>query len=842
LLTATQSELALNMIRQLRLLDPSVSAEVGTPERKIIDTVAEQLATAQIDLTQLNSAFDLESKFGSDLDEFLALFGFARQTGSFATGYVTLSRTTVSSITIPIAVGTQVSAASVATSGGGSVTLNFATTAFGELAPGELEKTIPIRCTTTGSIGNVAANIINGFGASPILGITGVANPIATTGGTDPETDSALKVRFKNTVFRNLAGTEDQFLALAISTAFTSKANAVGPISRYQEYIQVPDVDDATADPDSGVAGNGAAGEWTSALSTIPYSKHVYETLPYYLTTGELTNIETSFFRREVDFRINTTIAARDKGDTYRGRIVGGGFNVNEGGYTTFQPNLTFFNVYQGTNEEVHAIRPGDVLLFEHSYMSNASRNNYERQLLNCVDVYINGQNPIQADAITVKPTGTFATNNAFSSEAASRFFVENFRRIGEPERRPVVGNFFMGLFWTPVLEVPSSITTSQATYYEGIHYWAIEDVSEIGRSVRARTGIEWNSTVRGQSSADGNAEQYSGFKITENPAESLEVTGYIYDRNIVDLQASLEANKQITSDVLAHQSEVRHLKFDLTVMYSPGFSRTSVNSAIRSAIETYLNGLYFGTTIQLSDILQAVHNVAGVDNVRWSRDVLEADGKNEDSVGNPRYRVVETDTRGNPLTNFLIDRKNYGFTPTAWSSTKTYAIGEYVVVSGTVYKAILGSLNATPPNATYWVVSTNAVETQTGYFTGAVSGGYFELYYELSGLKVEYGASAATIKSALEAKSIPINSVTGNGTPTSPFIFTFSSTGYRPPLTAQNNHLTGSTKISSTTVYNSDFFLQDNELPMLPGEALATDTLPGLILRKRAQNTWSAL
>lgn len=796
---ATQAELALNMIRQLRLLDPSVSAEVGTPERKIIDTVAEQLATAQIDLTQLNSAFDLESKFGSDLDEFLAIFGFARQTGSFATGYVTFSRTTASSVSIPISVGTAISATSVATSGGGSVTLNFATTAYGELTPGQLEVTIPMRCTTTGSIGNIAANTINAFGPSPVLGITGVTNPISTSGGTDPETDSALKVRFKNTVFRNLAGTEDQFLALAISTAFTSKANAVGPISRYQEYVQVPDVDDATNDPDSGVSGNGAAGEWTSALSTIPYSKHIYETLPYYLTTGELTDIETAFYRREVDFRINTTIAARDKGDTYRGRIVGGGYNVNEGGYTTFQPNLTFFNVYQGENKEVRAIRPNEVLLFEHAYMSNASRNNYERQLLNCVDVYINGQNAVQADAITVKPTSTFATNNAFSSEANSRFYVENFRRIGEPERRPVIGNFFMGLFWTPILSVPTSIVTPQATYQLGIHYWAVEDVSGIGRSVRARTGIEWNATVKGQSSADGSGSvQFSGLKIAENPAESLEITGYTYDRNIVDLQATLEANKQITSDVLAHQSEVRHFKLDLTIMYSPGFSTAAVNAAIKATVDIYYNERYFGTTIQLSDILQQIHNVAGVDNVRWSRDILEADGRSEDATGNPRYRVVETDDNGNPLANFLIDRKTYG-----WGS---------------------------------------ATEVQIGYFTGAVNGGYFELYYELSGIKVEYGMTASTIQSALTAKSIPITSVTGSGTPTAPFIFTFSAVGYRVSMVAKNNHLTSSTKISATTAYNTDFFLQDNELPALPSKALTTDTLPGLILRKRAQNTWGQL
>lgn len=793
---STQAELSLNMIRQLRLLDPSVSAEVGTPERKIIDTVAQELANAQIDLNQLNSAFDIESKFGSDLDNFLSILGFARQTGSFATGFVTFSRTVASDFVVPIPLGTQVSAASVETAGGGAVSLRFATTGFGELAPEALSVTLPVRCLTSGTIGNIAANTITSFGASPVLGITAVTNPIATTNGTDVETDAALKVRFKNTVFRNLAGTADQFLALAIATAFTSKANAVGPISRYQEYIQVPDVDDATSDPDSATGGNGTAGEWTTALSSIPYSQHVYSTLPYYVTTGDTTSLEAVFFRQEVDFKINTTDVARDRGDTYRGRIVGGGYNVNTDAITDFQPNLTFFNVYEGENEEVIGVRPGDILLFEHSYMSDASRNSYERQLLNCVDVYINGQNSTQADAVTVKPNSTFANVNQFVTDPTNRFYFENFRRVGEPERRPVVGNFFQGLFWTPVLTVPSTIITAQGTYIEGVHYWAIEDVSEIGRSVRARTGIEWNSTIKAEGTGDTD-EHFSGPTIVANTAKELEITGYTYDRNIVDLQASLEANKQITSDVLAHQSFNRFFKLDLTIMYTQGFSVSATNSQIRTAVEAFFNGAYFGTTIQLSDILQIVHNVAGVDNVRWSRDVLEADSKTEDSAGNPRYRVVECDNLGNPLNNFIIDRRTYG--------------------------------------------TASTTEVQIGYYSGKPTGGHFELAYGLAGSTITYGTTASAIHTAIEGKA-PVSGVAGLGTPASPFVFTFESNGFRELLTVNNNSLTGSTKVGETTVFNTDFFLKDDELPALPTGELSTDTLPGLILRKRAQNTWGQL
>ena len=796
---ATQAEIANNMIRQLRLLDPSVSAEIGTPERKIIDTVAQELANAQIDLNQLNSAFDLDSKFGSDLDAFLSIFGFARQTGSQATGYVTFSRAVTSAYAIPIPQGTQVTAASIGTDGGATVALTFATTAYGEISKEALSVTIPVKCLQTGTIGNVAANTITGFARTPILGVTAVTNDIATSGGTDVETDAALKVRFKNTVFRNLAGTEDQYLALAVSTAFTTKANAVGPISRYQEYIQVPDVADSQADPDSGVAGNGSSEEWTTALSTIPYSQHVYDTLPIYVTTGSTTEPGTFFYRNEVDFRINTSTSARDKGDTYRARVLGTGLNVNTDPLATYQPNISFLNTYTGENSEVEAIRAGDILLFEPSYMSDASRNNWERQILNCVDVFINGQNPVQSDAITVKPGAAYASTNQFVTNSNSRFYIENYRRVGDPERRPVAGNFFMPLFWTPIMSLPETIVTSEGTYINGVHYWAIEDVSEIGRTVRARTGIEWNPTIKAQLGGDSVSGQYTGPTLLASTDTSLEVTGYTYDRNIVDLQASIDANKPVTVDALAHQSKTRYFKLDLTVMYTPGASVSGVNTQIREAIQTFFEGAYFGTTIQLSDILQVVHNIAGVDNVRWSRDITEKAG-GKDASGNPRYRVVEVDNRGYPIANFLIDRLSYGSVGTT--------------------EVQIGYLTGNPTNSTTYKLKYEAAETAA----------------------IKASASATTIKSSLEAKSIPIASVSGGGTALNPFVFTFNITCYWSLLETTANQLYGSTTTSATTVFDSDFFLKDNHLPSLPSGELSTDTLPGLIIRKRAQNTWGAL
>lgn len=779
---ATQKQLALQMIQQLRILDPSISAEIGTPERKIIDTVAQALADNQVDLSLLSGALDIDAKFGADLDRFLAIFGFGRQRGVQASGFVTLSRVTASNYDINIPRGTAVVAPSIA-SGSGTIRLTFLTTEPVTLAKNTLSVTAPIRCAIPGSIGNVAANTITQFGQTPIPGVTTVANESATTNGLNEETDDQFKIRFKNTAFRNLAGTSDQYLALAVSSQYTTKANVVGPISRYREYIQVPDVDDASADPDSGITGNGPSGEYTSALSTVPYSKHIYDSIPYHVASSDVTN--PRFYRQDIDFVLNTSTLARDKGDTYRQRIEASGDNPAD---KPFQPNLTFLSVYTGTDADVESLRPKDVVLFEHSYLSNASRNNWDRQILNCVDVFINGRNKTPATAVIPRPSGT---QNLFTGSTGDRLYIENFRRVGEPNRRPVLGNIFVPLYWQPVLDLPESIVTSDATYRKGIHYWPVEDVTEIGGTVRARNGIEWSTGVGGIAS-EADEYPYDGPKITGTADTSIEVENYFYDRNIVDLQVASDANKQVTTDVLAHQATLRYFKFDVTVMYSRGSSQADVNQTINEVVSDYLSGQYFGSVIQLSDILQVIHNAPGVDNVRWSKEILDAQSLSTDTTGNARDRIVECDVNGKPLRNVIIDRRTAGGT---------------------------------------------SAEVQQFYLVGGATGGTYKLKLgSAETASIAYNANAATVLTALDNAAIPANTVTGAGTPTNPFVVTFDGTAAQTLMTS-TSALTG-----GTTVYNADFILQDEELPTLPTGTTTGDTVAGLIIRPRAQNTWGQL
>ena len=641
-MAVTQQDLVVQMLAQLRMLDPSISAEVGTPERKIIDSVGSALADAQVDLTQLQGALDIDTKTGSNLDNFLALFGFGRQQAVRATGFVTFSRFSPATIDIYIPAGTQVLAKNVNLLVGATDALIqdviYETTFETVLLAGQSEVIAPVRALIAGADSNLAAGRITSFATTTIFGIESITNPAPITGGIDREDDDQLKVRFKNTVFRNLAGTQDQFVALALSAAYTKKVNVVGPISRYREYVQVPPVDDATSynvnPQETGAgsaieAGNGLANQYSTALSTIPYSKHTYSTVPNFISNGQ-TGVNAIFWREDIDYRINYTDEDKNRGDAYRFAHTDIGDPDLQLGpdplsaEADYKPGITFFNVVDNSvDPAVTAIRKGDTLLFEHSYMSEASRNDWTRNISNCVDVFIDGSNDTVAS--TIVPTPGVSTAAAFVDDPASKYYRENYRRSGEPDAAPTLGNLFFPMFWQPVTGVPSEIIiqsgSDTAMYFLGEHYWLVEDNTELFGTIRARNGIEFNANINGALSTSDVSR--SALRLNQFAANTpMEINSYLYDKNVVDLQTAMEAAKQVTTDVLVHRSRVRYFKLDITVMYGRGVNSTVTNNNIRLAVQTWFAEQFFGNAIQLSDILSTIHSVSGVDNVRWSSDV----------------------------------------------------------------------------------------------------------------------------------------------------------------------------------------------------------------------------
>ncbi len=893
----TQTQISEQMVAQLRLLKPTISAEVGTPERLILDTASGAIAESSIDLVGLQEALNVDTKFGANLTNFLALFGFERQKATSAYGFVKFSRNTPSNVNIVIPSGVILK--SHVTSATDGLFPEFITTSTVTLKVGETETSlVPIEAKNPGSLGNVPAEAITIMSFAPVLGVTAVTNPAATTGGNEQEDDNSLKTRFKNTVFRNLAGTEDQFLALCVATAYSTKANVVGPVSKYQEYLQVPAKENSKGEPitegddtvsypygggesypgypypvmvrgsatgkvvtvesttgiESGAhvivykaedSPNAASvttvkagsvtpttfeiekavsetvtngwvfvgefetaraklhNQWTTALSSNPFAKEIWRELPVFISDS--AGVSKFFFREGVDFNFN--FPPKLQGDTLRAMIDGVGSDPRVSLTGLHQPNVTFTNVYLGSDELVKGISPNDVVLFEYAYTSTSSRNSIEQNVTNAVDVFVDGTNEQATSTIFTAP---LANTQQFVDEPTSAYYYENYRRDGEPTKRPIELNILTPLFSKPVLSVPAQITIGTNKFYRGVHYWLVHDVSGYGGTIRARDGIEWSSTIPADQGGpnEGPPEtakptpEYKGKKFGEiNSPTAVEIEPYFYDQNIEDLQAALEASKQVTTDILAHRAKRRYFKLDITVVYAPQATPETVNNEIQDALETFFANQYFGSVIRLSDLLNQIHNVSGVENVRWSNDV-----PNDPNL----VRIWQTNVEGAPLEGIFLDRIQ-------WGESGTKEIQALYVVGDPEH----GSYQLV-----YGVEKTEAIEPIEGMTTAAVLEKAINTVVEKLSAKV-------TVKEDLRSTvgvTEPIRSFrieyTTNGKQILPTV-------YYPPNPTDKPYSGGEYS------FDYDFFLRDDELPALPTGMQEGDTLAGLIIRPRAQNVW---
>ena len=75
----------------------------------------------------------------------------------------------------------------------------------------------------------------------------------------------------------------------------------------------------------------------------------------------------------------------------------------------------------------------------------------------------------------------------------------------------------------------------------------------------------------------------------------------------------------------------------------------------------------------------------------------------------NMRYEIKDSSSIVKVAMGYLGGLTKNGAT---WVSTKTYAIGEYVYVSGVVYECTVANTGYTPPNTSYWSVSSDTYTT----------------------------------------------------------------------------------------------------------------------------------
>jgi uncharacterized phage protein gp47/JayE len=533
----TPAQISSDIRAKLAITAPNLSAEIGTPERKIIDAVAESISENSVDVVIAQSFWSLDTKVGSELDEFVAFFGFGRLQGKASQGILTFSLSSAATQDIVLLAGTQ------AYVPGGSATGNlfFVTTTEARIVTGGTTVNVAARCVQVGSVGNVTASQVTAFSVG--IGVSSVTNAAAFANGTDTETDEELRARFRATVLRNIAGTDDFYVAMLLQSPFVTRVNVLGPVSKYKEQLSI------------------SAG---AATSSVTSSKYTYP-------NGEFisTNLGTSseiVYQPTTDYTISTAVP----------------------------PVITIVNGV--------ALPNGTVIDVEHQYVSSSSRNDIVNGISNKVDVIMNG---VQAVAVQ---ENTLIVTTTFNNTAGDPLNVTNFYRRNTTTN-PAATSRFQRLGSVPVVSFPSTITISASTWDIGIDYYLVDGITTDKGSQREVCGIEWLSTASPALPAGGTAVSFF----------------YSYNRLPELFDEMLRQNKQLTTDVLVRQAEFVYMNVYLVIMYNQGVGVSAVNTQINLALSNFFAQQGFSTWIQFSDVLQTVHNVPGVDNVRFTKSTDDA-------------------------------------------------------------------------------------------------------------------------------------------------------------------------------------------------------------------------
>ena len=681
LTTAAQYENQL--VTALNQIDPQINTMVGSPIRKVLESVARQAAAISVNQTALADPWDLDAKSGTQLDAFASFLGFGRRQGRKAQVSVQFLLTAPATSAISIPQGLSVS-------DGVHV---FQTLQSASIPVLSQTVTVPCEAASTGSAYNVQAYTITTVGS----GLTGsqtvsCQNPQAATGGADPETDSQLRARIKATFLRNLAGTSDAYKNIALNVGNTERVTVLGPQNVWYEQETLETTSDGlgfTSNipcskytyPDSGILSREGV-SWSNAQFSMSDANPPTVTITPMggLNLDNLSGSALDAAGQAIGLSRNTGVVAEGKAviaflypqpsafTLPAGTVLS--FEGNQ--FKTLAPSTISSQDYSGAPVPIQAVdtgtetvpmgsiltlpnRPqftaqctsevqggtapwsdaeyrteledyyaqnlglseGDVVWYQHSYCSVDSRNEPSQNIVNRVDVYSDGQN-IQLQTLM----GQVAFVKADSALAQSLWDSNG--------GHPVEGQMLLHIPTAPIMGAPTSITVDGATY-TAADYTLYKTQGNTRGSVQEQSWLGWN------------------------PGSTLPVAGSFWtgefpvNQVVPTTQTLLEANKQIGTDVLAHEAHTVGLTVNLLVELESGVNPQTTYTSIVSALSDYVYSLSYGDWVRVNQLVKTVLTVTGVQDCQLntaSENVINM-GAN---IGQPLAQGIQTLEEWEPL------------------------------------------------------------------------------------------------------------------------------------------------------------------------------------------------
>jgi uncharacterized phage protein gp47/JayE len=203
-----KDQMVTDIITRLQpLLPANTDFSSGTPLRNILESMMEEVDIQYWQLEQVYNSGHIDDAVDDDLDKLVAVLGVKRNPALPSLGLVTFARSTPADNDYVIPEGTQVETLPD-TQGN---TIKFSTVGNFTLLTGQIQIDANVQCITPGITGNIPALTIKTIN-NPPLGIESVQNTQAMDGGTDIESNDALRDRTKHILDTSGLGTVDALL------------------------------------------------------------------------------------------------------------------------------------------------------------------------------------------------------------------------------------------------------------------------------------------------------------------------------------------------------------------------------------------------------------------------------------------------------------------------------------------------------------------------------------------------------------------------------------------------------------------------------------------------------
>lgn len=413
---------------------------------------------------------------------------------------------------------------------------------------------LPVQAIVAGPQGNVSAGLLVNL-ASSVDGVTACTNNAALAYGSNAETDDQLRARWKSTALRNLAGTEAMYRAMALQT----QSDPADPTSRAVTQCNVLGSKKTWSEQVAVVSGS-ASTSLTDAAYIYPRSVYVGSNI----ASGLLLTPNTQY-----------TATINNSASPATLSIATVGVNMPDGIY-----DLQFDYVPSFSRNDPMATRWG----IAGAYVSDR------------IDLWVNG---IISRIATQACTFNSGSTQRFNSVPSDPMNLNRYTtRIGT---HPASNDVFVPLGFGPIVSVPASLTIGGTTYNQGTHYDLVHQSDAFGYAPNSRFGLIWYA-------AGPMPASNSAFSIT-----------YPYNAVPLAVQTAIESGwRLLGTDVWVHAGVAVPMRLNVALVYERNVDQNAVNSALAAALSSFINALGFNAAMQISDLVQVMHNVAGVDNIRF--------------------------------------------------------------------------------------------------------------------------------------------------------------------------------------------------------------------------------